>query len=265
MNFNEIKDQETNYDEKLLLKRVETAWNELVGCSSEEIKFTNKNGEFHVSLEVLEKKLDTSLLHVFKGEQLDLYPSKVKIDAYPTYLYYPSLRVLNKRDSEYFPQALEELEKIITKGDLTFKPEFPLGYSGFDKMPFLLSSNKERVLIVLADKYNFEPHKKKGILSQDGYSYIVFNQMNGKSYPVIMIDIEGLEGAHIGKQTEIIEAYQKDILELFAYTIMEGHNIQIKGEQTLKKLKECPKEEDVTHEHRNFAIEFAKLYMNNKE
>ena len=264
MNFNEIKDQETNYDEKLLVKRVETAWNELMGCSSEEIKFTNKNGEFHVSLEVLEKKLDTSLLHVFKGEQLDLYPSKVKIDAYPTYLYYPSLRVLNKRDSEYFPQALEELEKIITKGDLTFTDDFRLGYSGFDNMPFLLSSNKERVLIILADKRNFEPHKEKGILSQDGFVYIVFNQMNGKSYPVIMIDIERLEASHKGKQAEIIEAYQKDILELFAYTIMEEYHILNDEGKASPNLKRWPKEDDVTSEHRNFAIAFAKRYMDNK-
>lgn len=75
----------------------------------------------------------------------------LEIDTYPSYIYSP----LKTLDNTCFSKAIDELEQIITRGDMAFKAK-SLGLSAVDDQPFVLSLRKADVSIVRVNSSIFE-------------------------------------------------------------------------------------------------------------
>lgn len=251
--FNAIKEPK----EDVFTKTNKDEWCDLLKCSKEKLEslIDEKDNMLHFPEDkpLFAKKEKIEKEHILKENNglLCIRP----IVTYPSYIYSP-LRILNKWDSDFFYKAADELEKIITKGDMTFikkdalgNTKYPLGLSDVDGIhPFVLSRRKADVIIALVDGKIFNRFKEEGTLSQDGFACYLHYEILGKKYPVIMIDSEDLESSCNGakdREAELIKAYQFDILEMFAYSIREVYPNAYAG----RKI--------------HFAFDFALQYMKN--
>lgn len=248
-------------------KECKNAWCRILHCSTEELESLIGDDDmlhFDSRLPIFSYEFTDRKEHVVEGD-VTLAKYWPKVATYPSIIHSP-LRVLNMRDSAFFPKAVKELEYIITKGDMTFTREFPLGYSGVGNIAFLLSRNKSFVIIMLADGSVFNKHKNDGVVSKDGFACFLPYEIIGKAYPVIMVDSEDLESAYAkgnDAETQIIAAYQNDILEMFAYSIMGCSKLLPTEQWTIPVLK-TGLQSEVTDEHRQFAEAFVKRYTMNK-
>jgi hypothetical protein len=244
--FNAIKEQK----EDVFTRQSKNEWCDLLKCSTEKLEslIDGEDNMLHFPEDkpLFAKKEKIEKEHILK-EKNGLSCIR-PIVSYPSYIYSP-LRILNKWDSDFFYKAADELEKIITKGDMTFIKTGSLGLSDVDGIhPFVLSRRKADVIITLVDGKIFDSVKKEGTLSQDGFACYLHYEILGKKYPVIMIDSEDLESACNGakdREAEIIKAYQFDILEMFAHSIREVYPNAYAG----RKI--------------HFAFDFALQYMKN--
>ena len=174
-------------------------------------------------------------------------------------------------EKRVLPRAVKELEHIITIGDMTFTEDMPLGFSGYGCLPFLLSKAKENVLIVLTSAPCIERHREHAIFSNDGFAcYVSHYQLEDNENPVILIDMEGLELSYGGNQKQadrIIEAYQKDVLEVFAYALMKNRIFSIGNEYGTAQMVFLyigMYNLYLAQEDRDKAAAFAKRYMENQ-
>ena len=247
-------------------KKVKQAWCELLKCSDKELEaLIGDDGKLHFDprVPILTEIFDPREEWLsYNGDNQQLLLEILPIESYPAYIFQP-LQVLDQWESDFFPQAVKELEAIITKGEMTFTKDFPLGFSGINNVPFMLS-NYKGTIIMLASTFVFEKNKKDGILTADGFAcYIPDYEIEYTVYPVIMINMEDLEKAYNRKRNKaakIIAAYQNDILESFAYELMNIYANWFKnGLSNIYGQKE-----NITQAHRDSAVAFAKRYMDNK-
>lgn len=246
----DFKAVEITANEDFITRQSKNEWCDLLKCSKEKLEslIDGEDNMLHFPedkpLFALNDKLEKE--HVLNENPSCLF--MLPIATYPSYIYSP-LRILNKWDSEFFYKAVDGLEKIITKGDMTFIKIGSLGLSEVDELhPFVLSRRKADVIITLVDGKIFDSVKKEGTLSQDGFACYLHYEILGRKYPVIMIDSEDLESACNGakdREAEIIKAYQFDILEMFAHSIREVYPNAYTG----RKI--------------HFAFDFALQYMKN--
>ena len=243
-NFSQLGEEPSDYG-KLFSDESEKQLCNLLRCDKNFIDrlFDPEDKKLHFDEPLLVDKCVPGDVHVYDGNT-GLLPMP-KIASYPAYIYSP-LRVLNKWNSAFFPDAVKELEQIISKGELTFDEKFPLGLGSVGNHPFVLSKRKADVIIVLVNAKTFEQNKSNGILSQDGFACYLHYDILGTSYPVIIIDAEDLEAAFTGKTRaeQIILAYQFDVLEMFAYAIKEVYPKAYEGDD-------------------HFAFKFAREFLKN--
>lgn len=227
---------------------VKVAWRNLLHCNEEYLSsiFCENDKKFYFPKDqpILATTDELEKRHVYDHDSY--YLDHPEIGTYPSYIHSP-LRVL---DNTCFSKAIDELEQIITRGDMSFKAK-SLGLSAVDDQPFVLSFRKADVSIVRVNSSIFESLKNANTLSCDSCACYLPEDKPNKKSPTIMINAEMLEDRFDRikdsnkREAELIKAYQFDILEMFAYSIRELYPNAYEGGDI------------------HFALDFALQYMKN--
>ena len=231
MNFNEIKNDETDFSEKALLKEL-TPWSEVF--------------EFPLKIEPTAEEMqeqpykgivDNEFLFEFSGplwrlrrqvtphENLSLRQGYIK--KYPSYIYSRLKFEDSKLTDAEIHQAIDELEAIITKGDMDFYDGNQYrGYGYKYNIPFYLSFLKSQVYIYFVDDNTItnatnlegaKPFERFGV-------YCPYYKIVDKYYPVILLSLRAMRYQSKQTKIEIGFLFQHVLLRLFAYAFQDPTN-----------------------------------------
>lgn len=192
----------------------------------------------------------------------------LKVETFPSYIYSP-LRVLNPyvHTEPDILLILDELDQIITKGDLTFTTDYPFGFSSWGDIPFSLSYLKSQTIIMLVDQHVIDECEGCKAVSSNKLGCYVAGRFLAEEYlPVIMICPESIRTYAQKSGIPLKEVYHNTTLELFAYNLLdesvwEDYNSEFQPDMPVWGY---PIQKEIDQPHRDFAIAFAKRYLKNK-
>ena len=266
VNFNAIKVEES-HPEKLFLDVAKSECCDVLNMKREDIAQIMKDEKKPLLYFDPAKPLfRQSYLHHIKGKPMHM--PLLEVQTFPSYIYSP-LRVLNPyvHTEPDILLILDELDQIITKGDLTFTTDFPFGFSSWGNIPFSLSYLKSQTIIMLVDQHVIDECEGCKAVSSNKLGCYVAGRFLAEEYlPVIMICPESIRTYAQKNGVSVKEVYHSTILELFAYNLLdesawENYNSEFRPDMPKWGY---PIERKITQAHRDFAITFAKRYLNNK-
>lgn len=266
MDFDKIKVEEK--DEKMLfLDKAKNECCDVFGMTQQELKEIMRDEK----LSFLDFDPQKPLFRDPIPHRIDCEPyfmRLMEVKTFPLYIYSP-LRVLNPYyyTEPDFLLMLDELDKIITKGDLTFTEEFPFGFSSWGNIPFYLSYLKYQTLIMLVDGYEIDEYQGRKAVNKDKLGCFCSSfEINQNYLRVIMLCPENIETYAQKNKMPVMEVYKYTILELFAYEFMD--KIIWDDYASIYPLfmpvwDYLGEQQEITQVHRDFAVAFAKRYMEN--
>ena len=187
------------------------------------------------------------------------------IKVYPNYIY-SQLKYDSKLTDKIILQALDELDAIITKGDMNFvEANNYRGNSYKFDTPFYLSFLKSQVFIYFVDDTTIASATTlDGAIAVQRFGvYCPYYKIVDQYYPVILLSLKALKYQAKMNKLNISDLFQHILLELFAYAFQDPTNKIDEEGIFVKPTYDIPSKEikSITYD-RQAAEEFVNSYLN---
>lgn len=265
MDFDKIKVEERDH-KMLFLNNAKQECYDVFDMTQQELKEIMRDEELSfLDFDPQKPLFRQSHLHYVVGKPYFMRMMEVK--TFPPYIYSP-LRVLNPyvHTEPDFLLILDELDQIITRGDLTFTEEFPFGFSSLENIPFSLSYLKLQTIIMLVNQSDIDECQGRKAVGRNKLGCYVSGRFLAEAYlPVIMICPESIHTYAQKNGVPVKDVYHSTILELFAYNLLDvsawvDYDCEFRPDMP---IWDYPINLEITQAHRDFAVAFAKRYMEN--
>ena len=189
-----------------------------------------------------------------------------KIITYPDFIYSRLRFEEMKRPDAKLMQALEELDTIITKGDMNFiETNQYRGNSYKYDTPFYLSFLKAMVGIYFVDDATIiSATKLEGAIAVQRFGvYYPYYKIVEKYRPAILLNLKAFAFQAKMNKLDVCDLYKRVLLELFAYAFQDPTNKVDDNGCFQKPTYFLPtKEAEAIQYDRQAAEEFVNSYLN---
>lgn len=292
MDFNAIKNNEQTFDKKLYNKYLEP-WSKVFGFEFDEKcnpvtpqpKLSEpKEGVYRPqsTIELLQphanpyQGLDKEgkFQFYFDGPILNSCPKAQKVPRktqflsgdilhHPSYIYAPLKIATNPYTDEVFMRAMNELDMLITIGDMHFTDaNNHRGNSCQYGCPFYLSFLKTQVVILLVNSTSIRLWKnKESSISVGNFGvYDPYYKVASWTHPAIYLDVEAMRAHALKEQKDPVELYQRTLLTLLAYAYQDPTN-EIDEKGTFTKMSMDRSDRINIHYDKQAAEAFVNSYF----
>lgn len=190
--------------------------------------------------------------------------SNGKIDKYPLYIYSQLKVIMDCQADDDFAQAMQELETLITMGDMHFTEcNDYRGNSYKYDCPFFLSFLKTQLIILLVNDTSIRLWRnKEGAKHVDNFGvYDPYYKVASSTHPAIYLDVEAMRAHAQKEQKNPIELYQRVLLTLLAYAYQDPTN-EIDEKGTFTKMSMDRSDRINIHYDEQAAEAFVDSYLN---
>ena len=195
----------------------------------------------------------------------DIHLRQGKIITYPDFIYSRLRFEEMKRPDVKLLQALEELDTIITKGDMNFIEDNQYrGNSYKYDTPFYLSFLKAMVGIYFVDDATIiSATKLEGAIAVQRFGvYCPYYKIVEKYRPAILLNLKAFAFQAKMNKLDVCDLYKRVLLELFAYAFQDPTNAVDSDGYFPKPTYFLPtKEADAIQYDRQAAEEFVNSYL----